>query len=210
MIVTRFLRHRVAVASLIVFVLIILFAIVGPFLWQWDHTIDRAIPSDRPPSWDHPFGTTRAGQDVMGQVMRGTQQTLKVGFLVALLATGIGSTWGAIAGFYRGRVDSVMMRLVESYFVVTAIAPEIMLDNNPRLFQQFQCGIDRGTTDTQFLEYHRGIEFIGIEMSDSIQYRIQDLEALTGGTIVLLHQKLRKGLNGLQFLIFGQYTVLLM
>lgn len=135
MVVTRFLRHRVAVASLVVFVLIVLFAFVGPLLWQWDHTINREIPSDQPPSWDHPFGTTRAGQDVMGQVMRGTQQTLKVGFLVALLSTGIGATWGAIAGFYRGRVDSVMMRIVDVIIVIPILVVVLVL-----------AGFTRGTT----------------------------------------------------------------
>jgi len=135
MIVKRFLRHKVAVASLVMFVLIVLFAFAGPLVWKYDHTINRAIPSDQPPSWDHPFGTTRAGQDVMGQVMRGTQQTLKVGFLVALLATGIGATWGAIAGFYRGRVDAIMMRIVDVIIVIPILVVVLVL-----------AGFTRGTT----------------------------------------------------------------
>lgn len=135
MIVKRFLRHKVAVASLVMFVLIVLFAFAGPLVWKYDHTINRQIPSDQPPSWDHPFGTTRAGQDVMGQVMRGTQQTLKVGFLVALLATGIGATWGAIAGFYRGRVDAIMMRIVDVIIVIPILVVVLVL-----------AGFTRGTT----------------------------------------------------------------
>src|SRR5690606_16365971 len=135
MILTRFLRHKVAVASLIAFIFIVLFAFVGPLVWKYDHNIYRDIPSDQPPSWDHPFGTTRAGQDVMGQVMRGTQQTLKVGFVVALLTTGIGATWGAIAGFYRGRVDAVMMRIVDVIIVVPILVVVLVL-----------AGFTRGTT----------------------------------------------------------------
>jgi peptide/nickel transport system permease protein len=135
MVITRFFRHRVAVASLVGFLLLLAFAFLGPYLWQYDHNIDRSIPSDAPPSWDHPFGTTRLGQDVMGQVMRGTQQTLKVGFTVALLTIGIGATWGAVAGYYRGRIDAVMMRLVDIIIIIPILVVVLVL-----------AGLTHGTT----------------------------------------------------------------
>nr|PZN34080.1 MAG: ABC transporter permease [Actinomycetota bacterium] len=135
MVIARFLRHKVAVASLTVFILIVLFAFVGPLLWKYDHNIYREIPANQPPNWDHPFGTTQVGHDLMGQVMRGTQQTLKVGFVVALLSTGIGATWGAIAGYYRGRVDAVMMRIVDVIIVIPILALVLVL-----------AGLTRGTT----------------------------------------------------------------
>src|SRR5690606_38621760 len=91
LVLIRFLRHRVAVISLIGFLLIVAFAFLGPELWKYDHLIHREIPADQPPSWGHPFGTTRAGHDYMGQIMRGTQQTLKVGFVVAIMSTVIGA-----------------------------------------------------------------------------------------------------------------------
>jgi peptide/nickel transport system permease protein len=135
MVLRRFLRHRVAVASLIGFLLIVAFAFLGPQLWQWDHTLHREIPSDQPPSWDHPFGTTRAGHDLMGQVMRGTQQTLKVGFTVALITIGLGATWGAVAGFYRGRIDAVMMRIVDIIIIIPILVVVLVL-----------AGLTHGTT----------------------------------------------------------------
>ena len=93
LVLRRFLRHRLAVGSLVLFLLIILFAFVGPLLWKYDYAyIDG--PSFSPPSAEHPLGTDQAGHDLLGQSMRGTQQSLKISLLVALIAT----TFGALVG----------------------------------------------------------------------------------------------------------------
>ena len=80
----RFFRHRLAVASLVVFLLILAFAYVGPLVWKYDFT---TITDDlsQPPSLAHPFGTDAIGHDTMAQVMRGTQQSIKIALLVALI-----------------------------------------------------------------------------------------------------------------------------
>jgi peptide/nickel transport system permease protein len=122
LVVRRFLRHRAAIASLVVLVVVALYAFVGPLLWPYDHTIQRGVPSSVPPNLAHPFGTTSAGQDVFGQVMRGTQQSLKVAFVVAGIGTTIGAIWGAVAGYLGGRVDSVMMRSVDILLVIPQLA----------------------------------------------------------------------------------------
>lgn len=114
----RFFRHRLAVASLVVFLLIVAFAFLGPYLWPYDHTVSSAVPSSQPPSWDHPFGTTRAGHDVLGQVMRGTQQSLRVALTVGLMTTVIGAVWGTVAGYHRGKVDAIMMRIVDVLLII--------------------------------------------------------------------------------------------
>lgn len=122
MVMARFFRHKMAVGSLVFFVLIAVFAFVGPLLWKYDYGIYREIPSLESPSAAHPFGTNRQGNDTFAQVMRGTQQSLKVAFTVALLTTVIGSIWGAVAGLYRGWVDSLLMRIVDIVFVIPFLA----------------------------------------------------------------------------------------
>jgi peptide/nickel transport system permease protein len=126
-ILSRFVRHRLAMGSLVVLLLIVAFAFLGPALWQWDHTVNRAIPSDAPPSLEHPFGTTRAGHDYMGQMMRATQQSLKVGFVVAIMVSGFGTLFGAMAGFYRGRVDAIIMRTVDILIIIPLLAVVLVL-----------------------------------------------------------------------------------
>ncbi len=131
-ILRRFLHHRLAVASLLLLVLIVAFAFLGPAVWTYDHRIHPDIPSSQPPSLAHPFGTTSAGHDVMAQVMRGTQQSLKVALTVALLSTAVGSIWGAVAGLYRGRIDAVMMRGVDVVLILPLLVLVAALAGNVR------------------------------------------------------------------------------
>ncbi|WP_100447931.1 ABC transporter permease [Glycomyces xiaoerkulensis] len=130
MVLRRFLRHRLAVTSLILFVLIVLFAYVGPFLWKWDHTLHREIPSLAGPTLDHPFGTDQVGHDMLGAVMRATRQSLNVALTVAFGATAIGSIVGAVAGFYRGIVDAILMRIVDILFVIPFLVITAALAGN--------------------------------------------------------------------------------
>jgi peptide/nickel transport system permease protein len=111
-ILSRFLRHRLAVASLIVLFLLIVLAFVVPYFWP--HTYDSL---DSPPnvrfSPSNPMGTDNLGHDQFARVMRGMQQSLKVAVIVAILSTGIGAPYGAIAGYLGGVVDTVMMRVCD-------------------------------------------------------------------------------------------------
>ncbi|KUP98615.1 ABC transporter permease [Thermobifida cellulosilytica] len=132
LVLTRFARHRMAMTSLAVFVLTVLFAFLGPLLWPWDHTVHREILPNQPPSWEHPFGTTNAGHDVLGQLMRGTQQTLRVALTVSVLATAFGAVWGAVAGYYQGWVDAVMMRAVDVLMVVPLLVAVAAIGGNVR------------------------------------------------------------------------------
>ena len=118
----RFLRHRAAVVSLVVFVLLILFAFVLPMFWKWKYT--ELVPvSDinQPPSLKHPMGTDSL-HDTMAMVMRGTQQSLKVTFIIALVGTTTGAIWGVVAGFFGSVVDSTLMRLADLVLTIPVFA----------------------------------------------------------------------------------------
>ena len=121
MIVSRFLRHRLAVFGLALFLLLVIFAFIGPLVWRWDYFIHREIASNGAPSWDHPFGTSRAGQDYLAQVMRGTQQSIKVGLVTAVISSIVGGLLGAMAGLYGGRIDNLVMRFVDLLFVIPSL-----------------------------------------------------------------------------------------
>jgi len=120
LVMIRFLRHRLAVVSLFALLLLVGFAFLGPVIWQWDYKIHREIPSNVP--WfndvNHPLGTTSAGQDMMGMVMRGAQQSLKVALTVSLMTGVIAALWGTVAGLLRGWIDGVMMRFVDVMLVI--------------------------------------------------------------------------------------------
>ncbi|HEX5594722.1 MAG TPA: ABC transporter permease [Micromonosporaceae bacterium] len=121
LVLRRFLRHRAAVVSLVVFALVALFAFVGPILWQYQYdTITDDLSQG--PSLRHPFGTDMIGHDTFAQVMRGTQQSIKIAISIALIGTVFGTVFGAIAGLYGGKLDFFMMRLVDVFLTLPAIA----------------------------------------------------------------------------------------
>lgn len=123
----RFTANRLAVGATVVLALLVAFAFVGPLLWTWDHRVHPEIPSDLSPRWSHPFGTSRAGHDLLGQVLRGTRVSLQVGALAAVLTVVLGGAWGAVAGYYRGWVDSVLMRVVDVLLVLPLLVVVLVL-----------------------------------------------------------------------------------
>jgi ABC-type dipeptide/oligopeptide/nickel transport system permease subunit len=126
----RFLRHRIAIASLVVLVLLILFAFVGPHLWQFRYDDVSGNDTSQAPSLKHPFGTDNLGTDGLATVMRGAQQSLKIAFSIALLAVVVGSIWGVVSGYFLGFVDSVLMRLADLMLTLPSLALAAALAHN--------------------------------------------------------------------------------
>ncbi len=122
----RFGQNKISVISLVVFVLILVFAFIGPLLWQYRYDVYTSDNS-APPSWQHPFGTDSTGFDTLAQVMRGTQRSVQIALFVAVVATVIGALVGAIAGYYGRLVDSILMRLVDLVLVFPSIAVAAVL-----------------------------------------------------------------------------------
>ncbi|MGH3837725.1 MAG: ABC transporter permease [Pseudonocardiaceae bacterium] len=125
----RFRQHRLAVASLVVLLALVVLAFVGGWLWKYS-VADLTPDESQPPSWNHPFGTDAAGRDTLAQVLRGTQISIGISVLVAVFATLIGTVWGAAAGYYRGTVDTVMMRIVDLILTLPLLAVAVVLGHN--------------------------------------------------------------------------------
>jgi ABC-type dipeptide/oligopeptide/nickel transport system permease subunit len=121
MVVRRFLQHRLAVASLVVLVVVVLLSLLGGRLWRYDFA-ERTGVFSSPPSLQHPMGTNGLGQDTFAQVLRGAQRSVQIALTVAVVSTLVGVLVGAVAGFYRGIVDSILMRLTDLALVVPSIA----------------------------------------------------------------------------------------
>jgi len=82
----RFMRHRVAVASLVVFILLVLFAFVGPMLWQYTY-LKYTNDLSQPPTLKHPFGTDSTGFDQFAVVSHGRHPHSCAGFALLVKAT---------------------------------------------------------------------------------------------------------------------------
>ena len=114
----RFLRNRLAVASLVILVLLFIGCYAVPPLLPYSHTDLDFYSLQSPPSPQHWFGTNAIGQDLLAQVLRGMQKSMLIGLCVAVISTLIAATVGAIAGFFGGWRDRTLMWLVDLLLVV--------------------------------------------------------------------------------------------
>ncbi|HEY0640051.1 MAG TPA: ABC transporter permease [Pseudonocardiaceae bacterium] len=128
-IIKRFMRHRLAVLGMGLFVFLMLFAFLGSALWKHDHT-DLGFPAYSPPSGEHPFGTDRIGADMTAQLIRGLQFSLRIALIVALVSTIIGVTLGALAGFKRGWVDALISRFIDLVLVIPGLVIVVVLSRS--------------------------------------------------------------------------------
>jgi peptide/nickel transport system permease protein len=121
MVIRRFMAHKLAVGSLVVFVLVVIVSLIGGRFWKYGYA-DITDQFSSPPSLEHPMGTDDIGHDSLAQVLRGAQKSVQVALMVAILATTIGAVIGALAGYYRGWVDSALMRFTDLVLTIPSIA----------------------------------------------------------------------------------------
>jgi oligopeptide transport system permease protein len=125
----RFMRNRAAVFSLALLSLITLACIVGP--WVLPHSYEDT-DWDRmgiAPTWDnlHLFGTDELGRDLLVRSLVGGRISLMVGVLATLVSVTLGVVYGAFAGFMGGKVDALMMRIVDMLYAIPYLLIAIMM-----------------------------------------------------------------------------------
>lgn len=114
----KFKRDRPAVFGLVAIAIIILAIIFAP--WFYTTPIDKIdfMAAAAPPSWEHPFGTDALGQDQLARILQGGRVSLAVGVASMLVAIFLGTLVGAIAGFYGGVVDGILMRITDLFLAL--------------------------------------------------------------------------------------------
>lgn len=131
---TRFFKNKAAVVSLIILILVGLFALFGSYLTPWSNEeIDWELMGDvrnlGGPSIasGHYFGLDPLGRDLFARVVQGTQISLMIGIVGALISVVVGTLYGATAGFIGGRVDNIMMRIVDILMAIPYMFVLILL-----------------------------------------------------------------------------------
>ena len=114
----KYKRDRAAVFGLVALSIIILAIVFAP--WFYTTPIDKIdfMASAAPPSWEHPFGTDALGQDQLARILQGGRVSLSVGVASMLVAILLGTLVGAIAGFYGGIVDEILMRTTDMFLAL--------------------------------------------------------------------------------------------
>jgi peptide/nickel transport system permease protein len=146
----RFRRHKMALAGVFMLIVLVLYSIVGAFFFTeaYGNVTDTSIRLQAP-SAEHPFGTDTVGRDILARTIYGGQISLMIGLTAVLLESIVGVLIGAIAGYYGGWVDNVLMRFTEAVFNIPTI---------PLLLVLSKMLADKVPT----------IEFLGREFSGSV------------------------------------------
>lgn len=135
LVLRRFLRHRAAMASLVMLALVVIVSVtsigVGPIpgWWKWGIEIPAPVQNGGAPTlqlWpfqigDHPFGQDTIGKDYFALVMSGTQKSLIIAVIVGAIATLIGTVVGAVAGYMRGPMESLLMRVTDMFIIIPGL-----------------------------------------------------------------------------------------
>jgi peptide/nickel transport system permease protein len=123
----RFSRNRLSVIGAGTIILLITISILAPLIAPYDPTAIDVHNVLSPPSKEHPIGTDELGRDLLSRIIWGSRVSLKVGFVAVGIAILIGIVIGALAGFYGGLIDAVLMRFVDimlafpTFFLILAV-----------------------------------------------------------------------------------------
>ena len=125
--VDRLTSNRLSFFSSIFILSLVAIALLTPFLAPYDYAYQDLDLGPVGPSPEHLLGTDTLGRDLLTRMMYGSRISLMVGFLATSVALVIGVTWGAVAGFSGGKVDSIMMRIVDVLYGIPFIILIILL-----------------------------------------------------------------------------------
>lgn len=125
----RFMRNKPAVAGVIIFVIIVLFAIVGPLVARYDHVELDFLNLGTPPSADHWFGTTASGNDTFAQVSIGLQRSLMIAVSVSVGVTILSAVIGTAAAYFGGWTERVILLIIHFMMVVPSFLILSLMSN---------------------------------------------------------------------------------
>jgi len=114
----RLKKNRAAVTGGVVLAIMVVLAVLTPWIAPYGYEAQNLDLGATPPSAAHWLGTDIFGRDLLTQILYGGRISLAVGFIATAVALVIGVTWGAVAGYVGGRIDSVMMRFVDILYAL--------------------------------------------------------------------------------------------
>ncbi|MFD2371844.1 ABC transporter permease [Brevibacillus sp. GCM10020057] len=123
----RLKMNKVAMVSLIFIAVLVVAAIVVPFVTTNDYFTTDLAGKNKKPSAEHWFGTDDLGRDMFVRIWYGARISLEVGLAAAFIDLVIGVIWGGLAGFYGGKVDEILMRIADILFAIPYLLVVILL-----------------------------------------------------------------------------------
>lgn len=123
----RFKKNYLAMLGLVVLGLLVLFSFIGPMFSNFNFYTNNLDYIHASPSWIHPFGTDDLGRDIMTRIMYGGRISLEIGLVSVMINLVLGVSYGGISGYFGGRVDNIMMRIIDIIYSVPDLLYVILL-----------------------------------------------------------------------------------
>lgn len=123
----RLKKNKLAMLGLYTIIAIIVIAVIGPWLSPLSYSDQNLNETNRPPSSDHWFGTDNLGRDLFIRVLYGARISLSIGIVASLINLTIGVAYGGIAGYSGGRIDRIMMNIVDVLYGIPVLLYVILL-----------------------------------------------------------------------------------
>jgi len=160
-IVRRFLRHRLAVGSLLTLLLLGLLSLGAPLdesVLGLDGERTDLFQRNQPPSLEHPLGTDEIGRDLLARLLQGGRVSLAVALVAALASAVIGTAIGIVAGYYGGRFDALLMRFTDGVISLPLLPLLIIL----AAIDLSKLGLPLRVTQSEELSLYRIILIISL------------------------------------------------
>src|SRR5918911_3639361 len=122
----QFRRHRLAMFGVFTFLLLLVATLVGPFVYRGSPDAIDYGQGLLGPSLQHPFGTDDLGRDLLARALLGGRVSMAVGVVAVLIAITLGTFIGAVAGFFGGRIDNLLMRVTD-LFLALPVLPLLLM-----------------------------------------------------------------------------------
>jgi peptide/nickel transport system permease protein len=159
--VRRFLRHRLAVGSLLTLLLLGLLSLGAPLVASvlgLDGEMTDLFQRNQPPSLEHPLGTDEIGRDLLARLLQGGRVSLAVALVAALASALIGTAIGIVAGYYGGRFDALLMRFTDGVISLPLLPLLIIL----AAIDLSKLGLPLRVTQSEELSLYRIILIISL------------------------------------------------
>lgn len=123
----RWMQNKMILVPLLVLLFLLLTAFLGPLFFDHDYATQIRGAENLPCSWEYPFGTDTLGRDLLVRTLYGMRVSLTVGIGASVIVLVIGSIYGAVSGWFGGRVDDLMMRLLELVYSIPDMLVVLLL-----------------------------------------------------------------------------------
>jgi peptide/nickel transport system permease protein len=126
-VMSRLKKNKTAMFGLYLFLLLVVLAIIAPYITPYGYAKMTPAQKFKTPSWEHLFGTDEYGRDVFSRIMYGGRYSLSIGLLATAFSMAIGIVVGAAAGYYGGKVDNIIMRILDIFQAIPMILLTIVI-----------------------------------------------------------------------------------